>query len=84
MNLEKLSFSEFRSDHEILNRIVFSSEQRIRVESDRPEFGTPIKTDSGFVLAAYLMPNCSKFVTLIDDSNATWEAYCAEQKDGNA
>ena len=84
MNLEKSFHSEFRTDNEILNRIVFSSAQRIRVESDRPKLGTPIKTDSGFVLAAYRMPNCSTFVTLTDDSNATWEAYCAEQKEGNA
>lgn len=67
-----------RTDHERINRVVFSEAQRVRVESERPAEGVPIATDSGWMLAAYRMPNGSRFVTLVNGSEAVWQAYCAE------
>lgn len=67
-----------RTDHEILNRVLFTDTQRRRVESERPDAGVPEKTASGWELAAYRMPNGSRFVTLLNGSEAVWEAYCAE------
>lgn len=55
-----------------------TTEQVTRVESERPLDGVPIPTESAFELAAYRMPNGSKFVTLTSDSELCWEAYCAE------
>lgn len=49
-----------------------------RIESERPADGIPIPSTSSLCLAAYRMPNGSKFVTLVDDTDATWEAYCRE------
>lgn len=65
-------------DHEILNRVVFTPKQAERIESERPADGAPAPTSSGYELAAYRMPNGSRFVTLMDASQATWEAYAAE------
>lgn len=70
--------SDVRSDHELLNRVVYSESQRARVESERPVAGVPIATDSGWMLAAYRMPGGYRHVTLIDGTEAVWEAYCAE------
>lgn len=53
-------------------------EQRERIAREIPKHGTPEKTTSGHELAAYRMPNGSRFVTLADGSEATWRAYCAE------
>ncbi len=64
------------TDHEKLNRVIFSETEAARIESERPANGIPIPTDNGFELAAYRMPNGSKFVTLMNGSEATWEAYC--------
>ncbi len=69
---------EVRTDHEILNRVLFTEKQRVRVESERPLHGVPEKTDSGWILAAYRMTNGSRFVTLVNGSEAVWQAYCAE------
>jgi len=65
-------------DHEKLNRVIFTPAQAARIESERPADGVPIETSSGYELAAYRMPNGSRFVTLFDSSQEIWEAYCAE------
>lgn len=65
-------------DHEKLNHVVFTESQADLIESERPVGGIPIPTSSGYELAAYLMPNGSRFVTLMDKSEETWEDYCKE------
>lgn len=66
------------SDHERLNCVWFTPEQRRRVESERQVDGVAERTRSGFELAAYRMPNGSRFVTLVDGGEETWEAYAEE------
>jgi len=51
------------TDNERLNRVVYSETELARVESERPAGGIPIPTTNGYELAAYRMPNGSKFVT---------------------
>lgn len=53
-------------------------EQRARIAREIPKHGTPERTTSGFELAAYRMPNGSRFVTLCDGSKETGKAYAAE------
>lgn len=55
-----------------------TEDQHERVRSEWPKDGIPCEIESHYELAAYRMPNGSRFVTLVDGSDATWEAYCAE------
>ena len=72
------SLSRPSVDHERLNGMRFTDAQLRRVESERPIDGIPVPVQSRFELAAYRMPNGSRFVTLVDGKQATWEAYGAE------
>lgn len=66
--------------HERINRVLFTAEQRDRVIRGEPLGlnGIPERTTSGYELAAWRMPNGSRGVVLSDDSETTWQAYCAE------
>ena len=61
-----------------INRVIYSPEQIARIVSEIPRDGIPEKTASGYELAAYRMPNGSRFVTLSDGSRETWELYAEE------
>lgn len=67
-------------DHARINRVYYDPAQCARIEQERPQDGTPIPTDSAFELAAYRMPNGSRFVTLTDDGEETWQNYVDEQR----
>ena len=66
--------------HERINRVNYYPEQVERIVSEIPANGIPEATRSGYELAAYRMPNGSRFVTLSDGSGDTWCAYCQELK----
>ena len=51
-------------------------EQLKRIEDERPIDGTPEPLQNELELAAYRMPNGSRFVTLVDGSWETWCTYC--------
>lgn len=70
--------AEVIAKHERINRVHFTPEQRERIALEIPKHGTPEPTSSGHELAAYRMPNGSRFVTLSDGTEGTWRAYCAE------
>ena len=60
-----------------IHRCAFSDAEWERILNDIPADGIPIVTRNELELALYRMPNGSHFATLKDDSDATWEAYCA-------
>ena len=64
--------------HSRINRVIYTPEQIARIVSEIRRDGIPEKTASGYELAAYRMPNGSRFVTLCDGSRETWELYAEE------
>lgn len=70
-----LAEHEMRGPMELLRGRPFTDEQWNRVVSEMPAEGNPEQTSSLLELAAYRMPNGSRFVTLIDASEATWQEY---------
>lgn len=49
-----------------------------RIELERPANGIQIPTRHPLEIAAFKLPNGATHVVLEDDSEKTWEAYCAQ------
>lgn len=54
----------------------FTDDEWNRVANSIPAHGEPLTPDSPHALALWRVPNGSMIVVLVDDSQATWEAYC--------
>lgn len=50
-----------------------------RIPYDPPADFVSIPTESDLEKAAWRMPNGARHVELIDETEETWERYCAEQ-----